>query len=102
MSRNTTYRARIGRGTKDDLLQAAEALNGKGVSNVPEALDLLLSYHSVLGNHVECPNCGGQPIDSMASGKWHCWNCDEYCDIYDVLDADEPDNADIPVIPRHD
>lgn len=102
MSRNTTYRARISRGTKDQLIYAAEQLSDDTVNNVPEALDLLLSYHSVLSNHVECPDCGGQPIDSMAAGKWHCWNCDEYCTIYDVLGVDEPEDADIPVIPHHD
>lgn len=102
MSRNTTYRPRISRDSKDDLLQAAEALNGNQVSNVPEALDLLLSYFSTLSDHVACPDCGEQPIDSRARGKWHCWNCDEIYTIYDVLNADEPDNTEIPVIPRHD
>jgi len=100
MSHQKTYRPRLARSTRDRTLQAAEQLNGGEVKTFPEALELLLSYHDVLNSSVACSYCGGEPIESIAPGRWECWNCEQYTEIYDVLGSDEPDNTDIPVVPR--
>jgi len=100
MSRNRTYRPRTTRENRERLKEVATQLNGTEPAEFHESLSVLLDYLDVLNGSVACSYCGEKPIDSIAHGTWKCWYCEEYTEIYDVLGTDEPDSADIPLIPR--
>jgi hypothetical protein len=94
-----TYRPRLSRDQRDRLIDTAERLTGQEQHSVGDALDVLLTYQMVLFDNVECPQCGERPIECInRTGKWHCWRCDSYTNIYELLGSDS-DDAEIPMLP---
>jgi len=100
MSRNRTYRPRTTRENRERLKEVATQLNGTEPAEFHESLGILLDYLDVLNGSVACSHCEEEPIESIAPGRWECWNCQQYTNIYDVLGTEEPDSTDIPIVPR--
>lgn len=104
--RSKHYRPRTKRENAEQVKAAAEQLNGGSVDSLDEALDLFTCYLDVLNQDVSCPTCGEEDIKTTAPGKYECWRCrqedrDPYLTVWDVLDADNPDEATIPALSRH-